>query len=257
MATTRYACAMDGQGLQDIDPSVYITDIQEAEPRIRADTLGSALRDGQRLTRLHRESLAVSVTFEVHERDAARRKAVAQRACEWARDGWLTISDRPGQRLWVVCDRLPVVTSALRWTDRLTVGFTAYALPYWQEAHPVSASFTGARGTAYIAPAGTRDCCLEAEITAQSGTVDLLTIAVNGRRFAFEGLGLARGQTLVIGYDDEHHRQFMRVGDRSALGKRTAASADDLILHPRMQNAVTIEADAPVRATLKGRGLWR
>ena len=253
---TRYACAIDGQGLQDIDPAVIITDIQEAAPKLRLTTAQSGLYDGLRLTGARRESLAVTVTFEVHEQDTARRKAVAQRACEWAREGWLTISDRPGQRLRVVCDRPPVIPSALQWTDSLVIGFTAYALPYWQEAHPVSAFFSGQRGEATLAPAGTRESYLEAEITAESGPVNALTLAVGGRSFAFAGLGLARGQTLSIGYDDEH-RLFMRVGGASVMSRRTAASADDLLLAPRTQNAIRIEADNPIRATLKGRGLWR
>lgn len=257
MSVTRYACAIDGHGLQDIDPTIYITDIQETAPKVKATTVNSALYDGLYLTRMQRQSLAVTVSFEVHEYDVARRKSVAEMACEWARNGWLTINDRPGQRLWVVCDRLPVVTSALKWTDTLTIGFTAYALPFWQEAYPATAIFSGTSGSISIAPAGTRDCYLEAEITATGGTVNTLTLAVNGRTFAFSGLGLTKGQTLSIAYDDEHHLQSMRIGNASALSKRTAASADDLLLEPRKPNAVTITANTAVKATIKARGLWR
>ena len=257
MSTTRYMCAIDGQGLQDIDPTIFITDIQETAPKIRAQTASNALYDGLRLTRMQRQSIAVSVTFAVREYDTARRKAVAQKACEWARDGWLTISDRPGQRLWVICDKLPVITSSLKWTDTLTIGFTAYALPYWQEAHPATAVYTGANGSAVVTPSGNRDCYLEAEIIASGGTVDTLTIAANGRRYMFEGLGLANGQTLSIGYSDADHLQYMRIGDASVLSKRTASSDDDLLLHPRRQNTVTISANAAVRATIKARGVWR
>lgn len=257
MALTRYACAVDGLGLQDIDPTIHITDIQETAPKVRADTATNALYDGLRLTRLLRQSLSVSVTFEVHEYDAARRKAVAQRACDWARDGWLTVSDRPGQRLRVVCDRLPVVPSALKWTDRLTIGFTAYDLPFWQEQYPVTATFSGDNGGVIIVPTGNRACCLEAEITATGGTVDHLVLSVGGRSLAFSALGLTGGQTLSIGYDDERHLQYMRIGDASALSRRTPESADDLLLQAREHNAVAISANAPVRVTIRARGLWR
>ena len=37
----------------------------------------------------------------------------------------------------------------------------------------------------------------------------------------------------------------MRVGDASALGRRTAASDDDLLLRPRQPNTVTITAVTP------------
>ena len=256
MSVTRYSCALDGQGLQDIDPAILIVDIREEIPKLAAATAANARYDGLHLARIARQRLGVTVVFEIHEYDPARRRAVADRACEWARDGWLTIGDRPGQRLRVVCERPPVATSALQWTDRLTIGFAAYALPFWQDIDPARATFTGRAGSALIAPAGNRECFLEAEITA-AGPVDALTLAVNGRRFAFEGLALGPGQTLLIGYDDENHRQFMRVGDASALAARTAASADDLLLRPKTPNAVEISADGEVHVTLKGRGLWR
>lgn len=257
MSLTRYACAINGHGLQDIDPTIFITDIQETAPKIRTRTTDNALYDGLRVTRSQRQSLAVSVTFCVREYDTARRKAIAEKACAWAEDGWLTINDRPGQRLWVICDRIPVIPSSLKWTDELTIGFTAYALPYWQQQYPATATYTGTNGSTFVSPAGNRDCYLEAEITATGGTVNELVLAVGGRAYAFTGLGLANGQTLSIGYSDDEHLQYMRVGDQSVLSKRTAASDDDLILLAKSQNAVTITANAAVRATIKARGLWK
>lgn len=252
---TRYHCALNGQGLQDVDPAICVTDIQESAPPLRATT-AAGLGDGQRLLRLSRGSLSVTVTFEVHAYDPARRKAIAQKACAWAREGWLTVSDRPGQRLRVICDRLPTVGSALRWTDPLTIGFTAYELPYWQELHPAQTIWTGRSGSATLSPAGSVPCCLEAEVTAL-GAVSRLTLAVNGRSMALTNLGLSAGQTLRLGYDEAHHRQFLRIGDASALDKRTAASADDLLLEPRQPNAVSLAADGEVKAILRGYGIWR
>lgn len=254
---TRYTCSIDGQGLQDIDPTIFITDIQESSPKIRTQTANNALYDGLRLTRVQRQSLSVSVTFCVREYDTARRKAVAEKACEWAKDGWLTINDRPGQRLRVVCDKLPVITSALKWTDELTIGFAAYAFPFWEEAFPAKASFSGASGGVNLAPAGNIDCFLEAEITATGGTVNTLTVEVNGEFFTFNALGLGNGKSLSIGYDDEHHLQYMRIGSMSVLSKRTAESADDLKLHPRRPNTITVTANAAVKAVFKARGVWR
>lgn len=254
---TRYGCEIDGLGLQDIDPTVYITDISESAPVMRATAIDNATHDGLYLTRLQRQSLAIAITFEVHEYDTARRKAVAEAACGWAKDGWLTINDRPGQRLFVVCDRFPVVPSSLKWTDKITLGFTAYALPFWQEAYSASASVSGAGGKCRLSPAGNMDCYLEAKIRASSGTVNSLTVAANGQRYAFTGLGLQSGQTLEIGYDDAHHRQYMRIGGASVLSKRTAESADDIMLHPRTANEISVTADGAVTAQFYARGLYR
>ena len=253
---TRYACALNGQGLEDIDPAIIITDIRESAPATRAVTGETAGRDGLRLARLKRESLSVSVDFEVREYDPARRKAIAEAVRAWAREGWLTVGDRPEQRLWVVCDRLPTVTSSLRWTDRLTVGFTAWALPYWQAAHPATAVWAGVSGSAALTPAGTAPCRLELEVTATAGPVDALTLSANGRTMRFEGLGLQRGQTFALGYDEAGRRQRITAAGASALGRRTADSADDLPLLPGPANMIALAADNPVSATLKGRGLW-
>lgn len=254
---TRYGCAIDGIGLADIDPTIYVTDIQETTPKMRAVTLNNATHEGLYLTRLQRQSLAITITFEIHEYDPERRKAVAERVSAWAHDGWLSIRDRPGQRLFVVCDRLPVVPSALKWTGKITLGFTAYALPFWQETFAASASVSGASGKFRLSPAGNMDCYLEAKIRADGGTVNSLTIAANGQTYAFTGLGLQSGQTLEIGYSDEHHRQYMRIGGASVLSRRTAESADDILLHPHTGNEISVNADSAVMAKFYTRGLYR
>lgn len=253
---TRCMCALNGQGLQDIDPTIIVTDIQESAPLPAFSTAANARRDGTRILRTRRQSLSVRITFEIHEYDPARRKPVAVRACDWAREGFLTIGDRPGQRLYAVCDSLPVIPSALRWTDRLTVGFTAFALPYWQDVSPTQAAFHGTAGKAVLIPGGTAPCLLEAEIEAE-GPVNALTVAVNGGMFRFTGLGMQTGEKLEIGYEDKTQRQFMKIGSRSALVCRTADSADDLTLLPRTRNEIAVTADGPVNARFFGRGLYR
>ena len=254
---TRCTCALNGQGLQDIDPAICVTDIRESVPAMTFAAAANARRDGSRLLRAQRQSLSVRITFEIHEYDAARRKAIAVRACDWAREGFLTVSDRPGQRLYAVCDQLPAIPSALQWTDQLTVGFTAYALPYWQDAVPIRAAFRGTAGETCLIPGGTAPCFLEAKIEAAEGTVNAMTVAVNGRAYRFADLNLQKGQAFEIGYEDGSQRQFMRIGDRSALRCRTADSADDLPLLPRTRNNIAVTADGPVNAQFYGRGLYQ
>lgn len=257
MSLTRYTCAINGQGLQDIDPTIFITDIQESAPKIKTQTVSNAIHDGLRLTRVQRQSLSVSVTFCIREYDTERRKAIADKVCEWAQDGWLTIGDRMWQRLLVTCDRLPVITSALKWTDHLTVGFTAYALPYWQAMFPATVTFSGTNGVVSITPDGTADCFLEAEVKAEAGTVDIVGLSANGRFISFNGLGLTQGKTLSIGYDDANHLQYMRIGDTPVFSKRIRESADDLILHPKRPNSIGLEASGRSTFIIRARGLWR
>ena len=72
---------------------------------------------------------------------------------------------------------------------------------------------------------------------------------------AFSGLSLGAGKTLKI-YYDENWILRAEVDGASVLAKRTADSADDLILPPGKATTVTIEASHAVSVTLKARGLW-
>ena len=253
---TRYSVWLNGQGLQDIDPCVYITDVQEDAPEESLTTV-SGMRNGTRLIHRIRESLSVTVTFMIREYDTARRKAVADRIRAWAQDGWLSVSDRPGQQLYVTCDRLPAVSSSLKWTDRLQLTFTAYERPFWLETQPVTAAFSGNAGTVGIRPLGNMPCLLEGSISNASASVlNALTLRTGGAFFTFAPLNLAPGASLEISYD-EKGLLHARIGDTPVLHLRTAASADDLWLQPRESNTVSIEADRAVSAVIRARGVWR
>lgn len=254
---TRYRAWIDGQGLQDVDPTVIITDIRESKPEESIITAGNAYRDGLRVLRRRREALSVTIRFMIREYDVLRRKSVLSRVLEWASDGWLTINDRPDQRLRVVVEDVPAVTSALKWTDELSITLTAYAMPYWQSVYAANAHASGTEGSTYLRAEGDMPCRLEVSAAnTGSAALNALTIRAGNAYFAFEGLGLAPGKTLEISYDDEG-MQTMTIGGVSVMGKRTAASADDLWLQAYQSNLITFTADQTASITFKARGLWR
>ena len=112
---TRYDVYMDNLPLDAVDPAIYVTDVQETPVSYDATTLQRAKGDGLRVLRRLRDSKQVRVSFMVRETDVDRRRDIIQRAAAWAMGGrYLSLGDRPGQRLRVVCDTLPSVTSALR-----------------------------------------------------------------------------------------------------------------------------------------------
>ena len=254
---TRYDVYMDNLPLSAVDPAIYVTDVQETQPAYDTTAMARARGDGARVTRRVRDSLQVRVYFAVRETDVGRRRDIIQRAAAWAMGGrYLSLGDRPGQRLRVVCDTLPSVTSALRWTQDLIMVFTAYAMPYWEADTPIRASFTGKSGTATIRHAGTAPCFLEAEISNTSGsTLTSLSLTADGQKMAFSGLALGTGKTMKI-YYDENWILRAEVDGASVLNRRTADSADDLMLPPGKATTVTIAADKAVSVTLKARGLW-
>lgn len=254
---TRYDVYMDNLPLDAIDPAIYVTDVQETPVSYDATTMQRAKGDGLRVLRRLRDSKQVRVAFMVRETDVGRRRDIVQRVAAWAMGGkYLALGDRPGQRLRVLCETLPGITSALKWTQELTMVFTAYAMPYWEAETPTRASFTGTSGTAVIRNAGTAPCFLEAEISNTSGaTLDTVMLGMDGQALSFTGLALGAGKTLKIYYDDKWILRA-EVDGASVLSKRTSGSDDDLILPTGKATTVTISADKAVSVTLKARGLW-
>lgn len=254
---TRYDVYMDGLPLDAIDPDIYVTDVQETPASYDATTLQRANGDGLRVLRRLRESLQVRVAFMVRETDVGRRRDIVQRVDAWAMGGkYLSLGDRPGQRLRVMCETLPGITSALKWTQELSMTFTAYAMPYWEADTPMRAVFSGTGGTAVIRNAGTAPCFLEAEISNTSGdTLSGVALEADGHAMGFSGLALGAGKTLKLFYDDNWLLRA-EVDGASVLNRRTADSVDDLMLPPGKTTTVTIAADKAVSVTLKARSLW-
>ena len=133
---------------------------------------------------------------------------------------------------------------------------TACGEACWQDRYPTAASVSGSAGEAVLRPLGTRPCPLEARIVNRSGeAVNALSLTVNGRRMAFEGLGLAEGETLEIACD-EYGLLKAAVNGTGQLSCRTADSADALTLTPCRDNVVRFAADGTCGVTLYARGRY-
>lgn len=257
--TTPCACALNGVDPTAIGPGVIVTDVIEHPPEADLRLMTIAGRDGQRLTGSRTASLSVTVRFELHEPDPARRRLMCREVARWALPGGLlTLGDRPGQRLRVHCDAPPVSGSTLGWTEPVTVRFTAWEAPWWEDDTPVSvtAAAPAASGTLALRPLGDLPAALEASIAnASGGVVDQVTLTCGGQSIALRGLNMGGGETLTLRYDE---RQLLRlaIGERSVLALRDPESADDLWLPPRVASQVRYAASGRVAVTLTARGRW-
>jgi hypothetical protein len=140
------------------------------------------------------------------------------------------------------------------------IGFTAFD-PDFKAKYPTIVSLATAAGvtaSASIAPPGTQAITfLEAEIRNDGATtMNTASISVNGRTFAFTGLGLAAGKTLIIARNAQC-RLTMAIDGLSVLDKRTAASDDDLILMQRVPNTVSVLNANACAVKLIARGQYR
>lgn len=229
-------CALNGHGLEEIGPGILLTDAREHAPRIRQRQWRPAGREGLLMGPCRRESLTVTLVMELHEPSPERRKARCRDIARWALPGgWLTLSDRPGQRLRVRCDAPPTLTSALQWTQPVTVSFTACASPYWEDALLTTAILpSGTAGEAAIRLPGDVPAPVSVEAIA-SGEVNELTLTVGEQSIRLMNLGLQPGETLRL-FRDEDGTACVRIaggqGERSALDRRDPLSAEELWLNP-------------------------
>lgn len=248
---TRYRAWMDGQALDAIAESIYITDIKEKTPKMTATTAKRI--GGKRLLRMERENLQVVIRLMVREYDPARRKDVMTRVRAWANEGWLSLSDRPGKRLYVTCEKLPSVDSTLKWSEEVEMTLTAYDVPYWEDDEPVRVSYSGKDGSVMLANRGDASCPVGATITA-GGAVKTMTITAGGQSIQLSGLSLASGGKVTMTHD-ERGLLSIRCGSVSAMDKRTAASADDLYI-PAGVSDIRFVADGNCKAVFEARGRY-
>lgn len=249
---TRYSAWMDGAALHDIDPTIYVMDIAESAPTVNTLSAACGTGDGMRIISRRRQTIAVAVRVMVHEYDPAKRKAIFGKIAAWATGGkYLTIGDRPEQRLRVHCDTPPVTGSALRWTNTANITFTAYETPYWEDDTPTTQSKTGANGSMTLSVPGNAGKTT-VDVTMENTGTDTITdfaIAVNDTQFVFSGLSVAAGETLKIAYDDDGILQL-------PAQNRTPESSDDLLAVCGTNNAVSYTANASVTVTVSARGRW-
>lgn len=249
-----FTCALNGVQFLSIDERLYIEDIEE-QPSIEAET-ATRPAYGQTLVGMTgRHELSISITFMVKQCNRATRQGVISAVNGWAKDGWLTLNTRPGQRLYVFCSE-PATSVAYAWHESMRITFTAYDDAIWQEIEPKSTNITGASGTASITPNGTSPCCLEADIRNTSGgVVTSCALSANGKTITLSGMSLASGKTLRL-YYDKHNNLIASVDGAGILAYRTPESADDVWLTNGQANTVTFAASGACAVTLYARGRY-
>lgn len=254
---TGFDVLLDGHALSDVDAKILVEDVRTA-PALQLTTVPLGGGNGCYVTRRRREALSVAVDFEVHERDPAARQAILDQVAAWCGGRVLTLPSSPGVQLRVVCTAYPAV-SALKWTEKLTAVFTAYAPPMWEAEHAVTASAQGSTAELALHLPGTADTVLEAAVhNTATQLCQTMMIRTEAGTMTFENLGLLPGETLRIGHD-EWDRLTVRIdgpqGERSAYACRTAASSDEAMLHPG-RNQVQCAADQALAWRLSARGRW-
>lgn len=232
---TRYRAWMDGTALDEIADSIYITDIVEPETQVEVISLPLAGRSGSRLQSNHRRSKTVLIRLMIREYDVAARKDVLNKVLSWAQGEALEINDRDGLVLYVRLDNVPQISS-LKWTETITLSFTAWDVPYWMLSEMLPTGFVGGVTSVSLQAPGFGNAPAYVSVAVQNtGTtaIDAMTITVAERyRIRLEGLELTQNQIVVIGHNNAGPLLIVReqsgLDSVSLMDKRTPDSDDDL-----------------------------
>lgn len=250
---SRYAAWLNDEALNLVNPNIYVADISYSPMERKWNTTRLGSRNGVYSTGDYLESNSVTIAFELREYDTAKRQSAMQDIIRWCADGgWLQTSDRPLQRIYVRCTRLPAVTSVMKWTDIITIEFTAFDLPYWQYLIPNTAQLSDSVHEELFNP-GAFPANVTAEITA-GAAITGIALHCADTEITLTGLTVASGDKITVSYTDDHHLLEIKQGNTSILSKRTAGSSDDLTAAPGL-NEVWFTADGTAGCVMSVRGL--
>lgn len=229
-----HRAALNGVELDSVDNRILIQGIEEAAGKEQISAVSLFGGVGQRITNRHRDSLDVTIRFSINIKkgDMQARSDVFEKVNAWAAGGgWLTVNYKEDRRLRVICAQYPAAGDMWKWTNIYSIVFRAYAVPYWQDATPKKLMASGGSMNKVFGVGGSVRTVLDVEFRCTSGTCTSFKVSAGGSAIELAGLNLTSGQTLAITHTDDG---LLRItaGGQSVLGKRTAASSDDLFVMP-------------------------
>ena len=243
MWTQRHQVAINGIWLHERDPRIIVQKVTDGAGKETISTTGLGGGYGQRVTRVRRDSLDVTVTFGllIRKTDMRARSELLEYVNGWAafarEGGWLTVNYKPNRRLRVRLAQAPGPGDLAKWNDSFQILFRAYEVPYWEEETPGASMTTGTATEAggALSVGGSAATVGECTVENMSGAeVTRVSVTMGERQMVFSSLGMQGGEALVIDHwEDGILRARIRGSGgayRSVLAKRTGA--DEFLLNP-------------------------
>lgn len=252
---SRYEVWINNVALSSLSSKIYVADISYQPTTISWPVSKLGMVNGQYAgSQKYIAPNRITISFEAREYDIQGRQQIIQDIIKWAGNGgWLKCSDRESQRIYVKPSKMPSISSALRWLDTLTIEFTAYDYPFWQDEEAQTQTLNNG-DTGSIIITGVRETEIEALITANA-TLTSVSLTCGDTTIALSGISVAQGNTIRLSYSDDHHILSIVSGTTSLLDKRTTASNDDLIGVPGT-NSISYTANASSTCQFMARGVY-
>jgi len=253
--TGKRRAALGGRWLDEMDERIICQGIETGSGSAQVSTVTRFGGSGSRVTNVHRASLPVTVKFSIRVKrgDLQARSEIYEAVMSWAGralyGAWLTVNYKENRRIWVRLTEAPAEEDLWDWTKTYNIRFTAYGVPYWQEAsgNSLRVANVSSNDRILLGVSGNTWTVLDASFENLSGsTVNNLRIQTGESLFQFSGLGLANRETLKISHTEEGLLTLQIIGTggstRSAMAKRTTASDNELRLEPGTER-IRFQAD--------------
>ena len=249
---------LNGVELASVHPKVLVQHIDEGPLELKQQT-AERYGGGTFLFSNVGTKRQIDISFAIREGlDWPTRAGVYTAVCNWAREGWLELSSRPGQRIYVYCTQLPDLGKLRDWTQDLTITFQALWFPYWQDSAGVTLPvMTGTSGSQTCPLNASHPGLLDLRVSPNAAGLTRFKAWTNGAdaiTMDFSSRPLGVGQTFTMA-TDKHGLLTIRGTSTSYLAYRTLDSAENFEPSPPTVN-VQFEADVSVSVTATVRGCF-
>lgn len=253
---SRYEVVLNNVSMADLNENLLILDVSHEQPKFQRETVHVAGREGLVIENQYRETASVTITFELHIYGIAERQSALDSVISWARNGGiLKTNDREGQRLVCICDKFPSVNSVKRWTDSLSITFSAYGIPYWEDEQASVITLSGKNASGNMEVSGNGgNALVSCEITARA-TLSQIRVNAGSSFIELSGINIPANGVVKIGYGNDGVLSI-KYGNTSLMNKRTAGSSDDLVVPSGKTSTFSITASASVLVAFSVRGCW-
>ena len=256
--------ALGGVQLDELDSRIIISGLDEAAGRDTITAVANAEGFGQRITGQRRDTLDVTVKFQmaIKNGDMKARSELLDKINAWASaGGWLRVGHRRNKRLMVVLVQAPGGGDMFNWTNEYTMVFRAYSLPYWSDtAYTTVQSKSKKSTTTSIDVPGNTETVADITVENMSGAkIDRISITVGDSKMDFTGLAMTGTESLIIDHihraDIYYIRARMKDGDNTRTVLQNRTGANDFYVQPGTQQVV-VDADRAVKTTVSIKGRY-
>lgn len=246
--------------LDSLDERIIISGFEEDEPNESFRTAELYFTAGSRVTNRHLGQKKITVKFllKVKKANFAARNEILEKITGWANGGGtLKSTSRPERQISVTSTKKPRISDPRKWDSEYQIIFEAIEKPYWENTTEESQTLAQeSEGGGTITMDGNTWATADALIQNKSGgTINTLSLTVNGYTMSFTDLGLANNAYLTIDHTDVKGNAVLRVriGETSKLANKTGD--DEFILVPG-DNTISYSADGDVIVTVSARGRY-